>query len=512
MAVQLSVAPHARLVPRTLFAAVLATAVLFRLPALLNAPGMSSDATIVGLQADHMRAGEWSWFLWGAGYQSSFDALLAAVAFTLAGSHVWTLMAVPLVGHLILLWLAFAVLRKRVDITCALILLLPLVFTPRAINSVTVYPPRQWCITCVFAAIWLLDGAGQSRRPLLRCAAGAFASILALYFDLFALQFVMGVGFFAIACSLDGKANAAAVLQRVGACAIGAAGGLSLLWLLRQSPHAASHAASLTVARIAHNLALLRETCLPWLLSYKVFTERGVTWQPPAIFRAVQIAGAGLLVLSMLFGGAALFLKRLPWSVRRFGGLGFMIAGSSLGGFLVSSMPVDQYSARYLAPIVWAAPFVLAPAAYLLRTRRFGLLVAPYLVAAAVGGWLSFGPFVHGALPTLTPPGSAQEETQLGTSLRRRGIEYAAADYWQAYRLTFLWHEQPVVVPLNPGQDRYAPYRRAFNAARVVAYIFDPSQPQAKPEAYEEQLRRAGTRYERLRVGRFTALIVHKQS
>ena len=46
---------------------------------------MNSDAAVVGLQAMHILHGEWSWFLWGAGYQASFDAVLVAAAFAVTG-------------------------------------------------------------------------------------------------------------------------------------------------------------------------------------------------------------------------------------------------------------------------------------------------------------------------------------------------------------------------------------------------------------------------------------------
>jgi hypothetical protein len=489
---------------------VLTAAILFRVPAMLNARALNSDGAIVGLQALHMLDGEWSRFLWGAGYQASFDALLAALAFKVAGASPWTLMAVPLLGYLLQLWLAFAVLRRRLGAALALLGALVLIFTPRAVNSVTLYPPRQWCITCVFAAIWLLDGAFERRRPALHLAAGAMMGILALYLDLFALQFLAGLGLFALACSLDGAGRPAAVLRRLGALGAGAALGLALVWLLRRSPETTAHTASLSLARLPENYELLWRTCLPWLLGYKVFTQRDVMWQAPQLFEAVQLAGAVLLALGILYGGLAIFVRRLPWPVRRLGLLGCAVAGSSLAGFLISSMPVDQYSARYLAPIIWTAPFALAPVAYLLRPRRFGLALAPYLAAAVVGGWLSFGPFVEGPLPVLSPRGAAHDEARIGAALRERGVQYAAADYWQAYRLTFLWHERPVVVPLNAWQDRYAPYRRGFEVAPVVAYIFAPTEPEVRPEPYAAGLRQAGIPFEWLEVGEFTALIAHR--
>ena len=74
---------------------LLVASVVARLPALVNARGVNSDAAVVGLQAMHILRGEWSWFLWGAGYQASFDAALVAAAFAITGPSALTLMAVP---------------------------------------------------------------------------------------------------------------------------------------------------------------------------------------------------------------------------------------------------------------------------------------------------------------------------------------------------------------------------------------------------------------------------------
>ncbi|MCU0694823.1 MAG: hypothetical protein MUF54_25910, partial [Polyangiaceae bacterium] len=52
---------------------------------LLNARAVHSDAAIVGLQAAHMLQGEFDRFLWGAGYQGSFDALITAAVFLFTG-------------------------------------------------------------------------------------------------------------------------------------------------------------------------------------------------------------------------------------------------------------------------------------------------------------------------------------------------------------------------------------------------------------------------------------------
>ena len=485
---------------------------LFRLPVLLNAGGVHADAAVVGLQARHMLQGEWSWFLWGAGYQSSFDAVLAALAFRVAGATPLILMLVPLAGHLLLEVLTFDILRRRLGVWAGLLATLPVVFTPQAVNGVVLYAPRQWSITFIFVGLWLLEGASQSRRPLPRYVAGMAMGPIAAAVDLYTLQLMPGFAAFALACSVDDWSGLTSRWRRLAATGGGAVLGWVANRLIRRHPGASTGTARLSLEPLEQNANLLWEECLPWLLGYGVYTPDDsyamVRWEPPLVFALFQRLGAVLFVLGVVGGGLALFFRRLPWRIRRLGGLGAMMSAAALGGFLVSRMPVDMWSARYLAPIIWFSPFALAPAAALLRTRRFALALAPYLLTAAVGGWVSYGTYVRGPLPRWDARGVAQEELEVARVLRERGVTAAAAQYWLAYRLSFLFEESPVVMPLEEGQDRYRPYRTAFDEAARVAYIFHPSEAQEQPEPYEAMLRETGARYERLKVADFTLLIV----
>jgi len=493
---------------------LLLVTVVFRLPPLLNARGVHSDAAIVGLQAQHMLQGEWSWYLWGAGYQGSFDALMVALAFKVAGASALVLMGVPLLGHVLVELCTFGILRRRLGVWPGLLATLPVVFTPQAISGVVLYAPRQWSITCIFLGLWLLDGASQSRRPLWRYAAGAALGPLALYLDLFSLQLMPGFAAFALACCLDGWPGLAQGWRRLVASGAGGVLGYGGLQWLRSHPGAAASTTTLSLEPVKRNLELMLDACLPWILGYGVYVPGHNLypdrWEAPLPFALVQKLGAALLVLGIIVGGLSLFFKRLPWSVRRLGGLGALVSGAALGGFLISGMPADMWSARYLAPIVWFAPFAIAPAALLLRPRRFAVALAPYLLSAAVGGWLSYGLFVDGPLPRLDPRGVAREEQQVAQVLRERGVTAAIAQYWLSYRLTFLFEENPIVIPLHPEEDRYLPYRMAFDRTPRVAYIFHPSEPRASPAPYEAMLRQMGLRYERLQVADFTLLIVDR--
>jgi hypothetical protein len=254
---------------------------------------------------------------------------------------------------------------------------------------------------------------------------------------------------------------------------------------------------------------------LPYLLGFRVFVPDGAggtwPWASPPLMQIVQWAGLLAFFASVVWAAVAAARRSVPTSVRRLGALGLVGTLSSLGGFLVSSMPEDVFSARYLAPIIWFAPFTLAPAAHALRPRSFAIALAPFVVAVGVGGWLAYGPYVQDALPVRDARGAAHEEAALAVALRLHGVRYAAAHYWLSYRLSFLFEEDPVVVPLDEPTDRYRPYRTAFEAAPVVAYIFHPSEPRAEPSPIEGRLREAGERYERVEVAGFTVLVQHRR-
>jgi hypothetical protein len=491
------------------FALLVALNVLFRLPALLNANGVHSDAAIVGLQAMHLLHGEASRFLWGADYQGSFDAWIIAALFWFGGPSALKLMLAPFFGHLLLCFFAWSVVSRCTTPWKAALVCLPLVFTPLAINGVALYAPRQWCLTFLFAGIWLLDWGGRL-KPL-KLALGLVCAVFSLYVDLYGLQVLAPVAVFFVFCAFDAPRSWKTVALRLGAGAAGLGLGLLLVHALRSAGGASAEQTGLELsrARIAANWPLFKETCLPWVVGAKVFIPGKNLypdlWQPPALVKAWQTFGAATFLIGVLAAPAFLLARRLPWELKRLGLLGAGTALASMLGFLFSRMPYDLWAVRYLAPIVWLSPFALAPLASLLTGRGFLVLLLPYLSVASMGGWLSFGNYVDGPLPRLDPRGQARDELEVAAFLRSRKVQAASAQYWLSYRLTFLYQENPIVVPLQ--QDRYAPYREAFNRASTVAYVFHPSEPRAVPEQVLPLLAAQGGKVERTEVAGFTVLI-----
>jgi hypothetical protein len=491
-----------------LIIALLALAtVLFRLPVLINARDVNSDAALVGLQAMHMLRGEWSWLLWGVGYQSSLDSVLTAGAFALFGSSPVVLMLVPILLHAVIVLVTFSILRRRLDLLPAALCTLPLVLAPVALSWPILSANRQACIVLVFITIWLLDGAAESKRPLPRFGIGALLTALVTVVDLYAVLFVPALVALAVMSLLDGAPQRRIVTRRAVAGAIGLALGATIFLVSRSNEQSTTGQAGLTAASVDSNASLLWDQCLPYALGHAQYHEGGLRYRgtvaPPTMPWAVLHTAGGWSILLGVFAGGLLGLSKLPWPLRRLGLFGLLTTLSTFAAFLFSVMPADLWSVRYLGPIFWTAPFALAPLARWLGVRRFVFALAPWLIVSSISGWQSYQTtFTHA---------ERLEEQQLIEHLRAHDIRYAAADYWLAYRLTFIAREDPVVVPIDPLEDRYEPYRQQFLKAPAAALIFHARWSRVGPEAVERWLRAESAELQEQRVGEFVVLRVQRR-
>ncbi|HVT91004.1 MAG TPA: hypothetical protein VHD56_19280, partial [Tepidisphaeraceae bacterium] len=294
----------------------------YRLPALVNSEEINSDGAIVGLQAMHMLHGEWSWTLWGANYQSSIDSAMTAIAFAIFGVSPLVLMLVPVFGHLIVTFLALRVIARRSNLMVAAIAVLPLVITPWAVSSVVTIPPRQWCITIVFIAVWLLDGASESKRPMLRYALGGLMAPLAIFADVYAILFVPGLAAFGLMCLLDGKPDRRLLIRRTLACGAGGLIAAIIVFVGRLSHPGTVPLPTLTLDRIAINADLFWNWCLPFALGYKLvpheFHAQFVLNRLAMPWYALQIFGGWSLIVGIVLGGTFL-VRKMPWKLSRLG-------------------------------------------------------------------------------------------------------------------------------------------------------------------------------------------------
>ncbi len=489
----------------------------FRIPPLLNARSTNSDAAVVGLQAMHVLRGEHSPFLWGSGYQTSADAIVAAGFFKVLGPTPFALMFSALTLHVIATVLVFWTLRRRLPTGSSFVLTLPLVFSPSSVHTYALYPPRQTALTLALAALWAIGGAGtpieeklsETKRLTWLFVGGALMT-LAISADPYPLLLVPITLLFAFMVAKS-DVSFGDMLKRMMPFVSGALAGLVPFVLLRRSAGATSGPMGLTTNMLGHHFELLVKECLPWALSYKVYYAKNVMdyapWQAPLAVETIQIAGALVVLVVVLYALGAPFLSSLPWPVRRFGLIGGLTYPLAIGAFLVSVMSMDHFSMRYLAVLTLMLPFAAAPAAAALGARRVFAVLGLHLIASAIGGWVGYGPFVKGIVPVRQTPELA-DDYALADLMRSKGLTYAMADYWASYRLTFLFQEKIIVVPTNESEDRYAPYRRAFEKVPVYAYVFDPGRSREKLEEIEKELVTKNASVEKTKAGGHTVFFV----
>ena len=498
-------------------AALLALSIYFRSPVLLNAQGLNSDVAVVGLQATHLRAGEWSPFLWGSGYQSSVDGLVAALWFALFGATPWALLASALAMHIALTFAVHALLLKRIGLWAASLLSLLLVFTTPPIHSFALYPPREASLLLIVLAMVLVDRVGLSPRPRLVLASSALLAGLACYADPYARLLYPAWFILAMLTAWDTDASTRARAKHAMQLTAYALLGLIPDWLLRHSAQANAGPMGLSASVLAHNWELLWKVCGPWAFGTRPLyapVSNYVPWQLSSALLWNARLGTALFLLGTLSGAALAWKRTIPWPVRRLGLVGAAGVYGTFVAFLCSVMVMDHFSMRYLASAFLMAPFALAPLGWLMRARLRVLLLAaglaPYLLAAGVCGWVAFYPYFHGAIPVRDELGQGAPDYALQRYLAAHDIEYAMADYWASYRLTFLYRESVVVVPKNAGEDRYKPYRDSFVAAKRVAYIYDPARSRESEEDRAASVASLGRLVSQARVGPFSVYIAER--
>jgi hypothetical protein len=486
---------------------VLGLGAAIRFPPLLNAGDMNSDGAIVGIQAMQMLKGDFAGHLYGSSYQTSVEPMLAAALFLLGGPSLLKVALVPFLGMMALLVLVYVALTRQLKPASAVLCLLPLAVGSIATNMPMMYVMRQAMITVLVVGVVLIHTASKGRGSLLRYFLGALFAGLAVTVDTFALVMGPAVALLVLLAIFDDAPGWKRVLLR-GAFA--AAGALPAAAAAKAAGHLSSEAGGLLMSNVERNWPLFSQKALPFTLNWRVWKwsheapSYSSIWEIPEGLRTAQMIAAFVLLALMASAFVLVFVRSIPWQVRRLAVFGAAGAMSAVAIFLGSGAPVDQWSARYLAPMLWLAPFALASVGFLLRPRGLGLLLGPWVAGAIAGAWMTWGPFVDGPLPALTDRGRAADERVLRDALRARGIEAAAADYWLAYRLSMLFEQQPIVVPLSAGQDRLAAHRERFDKARTVALLFHPSEQRSVPQSYLQ----AGAKVEQ--IAGFTVVFIDR--
>lgn len=489
---------------RTWLLVALTLVVLVRLPALINAGDVNSDAAIVGLQARHFAQGEWTWTLWGAPYQLAIEAFLLAPVAGLLGRFPVLLLMPPLVGMLLMVALVWRVLARTLSPLSVLACVLPLIFGTHAIGSPMVFVMRQVMVTVAVAGVALLYFAAIAQKSAPSFFAGTAVVGSAALIDAFGLVLFPAAAVLGVGLALT---SARGHRRRALVRALFALGGLAFVSSQRRSLGNDPYSWAFYKWLFGERHALLTDECLPFALGLKSYLlGSSAQWLHPAPLRPLLFFSVALFVLLLLSPLVLIFVRRLDAHLRVLGLFGTTAALSAVGAFVLRGD--SMWAVRYLAPILWFAPFALAPAVTLLGARLALPVVGLWAVFAGSAGWATWGSYVTGPAIVLSAHARLDDERALRAELERRGVRAAWADYWQAYRLTLLFDEQIVVAPLNPSQDRYPAYRIAAEQQRPRAMIFEAGDPRLDAEASRRSAKQQGVLRDAFTIGRYTVLLL----
>ncbi len=477
-------------------------------PAIAECVFCNSDVAVVGLQAEHILRGEWSWHLWATSYQGSFYPAVMAPLLALFGPNSMAMATVSVAGYIGMIWLTFSILKRRVGLQAAFVLTLIEVFVAN-FGWLFAFYPRFLCAFLIFAAFWLIDGASESRRPLINFAVGAFLATFAVYVDLFAAIFLPGLAVLALCASFDNQPSKTIAWRRIAASAVGAI--LGALILLASKPGVPGSTMNWAdpVAAI-HRLSLVRNDLAYLLGCFWTPTSPGPVgnfWCTGPLV-ALRTATAGMFLVALTYSGWLSFSKEVSWQVRRLGIAGILVTLTTIAGFLHNSLPDDTGASRFLWPIVLAAPLTLCPLAAKPSASKLRLLIAPYLVVAALSGWIMLGASPREFFAAYSVNKQLENERKVGIFLRAIGVKYGFAGYWTSYHLTFLYNENPTVVPILTTLDRYAPYLNAAAKQPSRALITSEYDHDAKPDVVESELEQAGIAHHTVKIDRYTIFLI----
>ena len=421
----------------------------------------NSDHAIVGLMAKHLAEGRaFPLFFYGQSYMLGVEAWLAAPVFLVAGPSVLALQLPLVVINVVVAWLLIVLLQRQADLTALAAFAASLVFV--------LAPPAT--------ALTLVEANGGSVEP--------FLYVLLLWVlrsrpALFGLT--LGVGFLHREFTIYGLVAIVALrlaergpLARAGVREAGvAAGWFVATWGLVQAlkpwsspfgPGSSPASGSLSSTNIQEMLARIcwaGDAAWPRLLAlwHRHLDVLFGTGPHSLGFLGVRsrTAGQGALGFgpAMLIVLAAAFLRlavgaaraRLSFKVSPFAAYLLLVGAISVGVYALAACErVGSQSLRYnllalLLPVGFAAVFFGIE-----RSRAWR--GAALLAVALWGGVSAFGHYRLLEEYLGHPP--ADEARQAADALVARGVRHATADYWVAYRLTFLAKERVLIASEGP--------------------------------------------------------------
>ena len=480
-----------------------------------------SDEAVEGLMARHLLQGELPAFFWGQAFKGVPEVYASAGAFAIFGSSVAVLKSVTLVFFAIYVALNFVLLDKLMSRWVAASASLLLIFAPPALVFWSLDASAEYVLIMLLGTTLLLLCWRRERQDTPRLLAIGLVIGLGLWVHQLFVVYLIPLGIIAAMRSDQWTQRELLNVNRI-ALALGAIAGLYFLlgviaflsggFSLQLGTVAISATAPQKMARIAVAILALAAivqfaTTTPparvriaarryWpvaagfligyapVLLYSVFVEparsparvanlRQLIAAAPDMFGNIAPILAGFktpptterlpLPLVASIPGAAALVAYVWFAARRlrtdFFAL-FVVFFPFL--FLASGAYLDTQSYRYFIP--WYAGLAVAWAIGslgLARAVRLKPDTTYYLASAIVGAIIG----VHAWQQVSWYQKLQPDRESLATleCLTRNGIRGGYAEYWTAYKLTFLAQEEIIIAPTD-GIDRYPRYTEYVGA------------------------------------------------
>jgi hypothetical protein len=402
---------------------------------------------------------------------------------------------------------SLAICRRLAGVDRAWPAMLLVLFPPAYlfVHEAAVALPSYWSLLFFsWVVVFLVMRIETSPRPALAAAAG----------------FVSGVAFAAQPLSLAITAGAAlavclgrdprSALRNTASFSIGAAvGSMPFLlgwWLYDENPDVSG---TRSVAAAWQNLfappirAMLARAIG---FSPRSFPDGGMTVSIFGALDPLVVWGFLALLGAVLIGRMVAFAERLQkvrWPTLTTADIFSTAAGLNIL-FIVASQRAHQGSPRYLLPLAWSLPFLVASFSSQIRFRGFRVVAVTVVVLAALNV-LTTGAVMY----TWLEPrfawsiGNFDLEPAIAV-LRAKGISRCYASFWEAYRIDFQTNEK--IICSQPWNERFPqypiPYQDRVDAAPRVAFVLTPH-GWLKPRRFENDLAAAHVDYQKTAAGDF---------
>ncbi len=445
---------------------------------------LDSDEAVPGLMARHFLHGHFSTFYWGQRYGGTFEIALVALAFLFGGANSVVLSLVPIALCGVSAILVWRIGCRTIGVPAGafagmLAWVWPAYFVWRSTREYGYYGVL---LVCALAVVLLALRLRERPEPLDAALMGAALGIgwwSSLQISLVAVPALVWL-----------VLRRPAVLRYVPLAA-GVAFMTASPWIvanihsnwtsLRISPGAA-HART-----YGFRLGGFFSDGLPTTLGLR--TPFTLQWLPT---RAI-----GLSALLVLGAAIAWVLVRRRRSVEL---LAIVIVPLPFF-YAVSGFTSYRIEPRYIGVLAPLLALVLAALLKDLRAAALVLVAASALSVTALFQLRDSGAMAPGAKDVRAPTTVAP----LIRVLDRYGITRASADYWVAFRVTFLTRERIVVAPSS--SNRYPAYWELVARSGRVAWIFVTGSKTEGPER-PELLARG---YRRVNVGPYVVYLPTRQ-